>query len=114
MPAGVAGTSSLADTSWDSRFRFPGITGQVYAIAIIGSDVYVGGNFVSAGASGAKYIARWNGLNWSKVGLGVNSSVFALAVAGTDLFVGGAFTTAGTVTAHYVAKWDGSTWSAFG
>ena len=114
MPAGVAGTSSLADTSWDSRFRFPGITGQIYAVAIIGSDIYVGGNFVSAGASGAKYIARWNGHNWSKVGLGVNSSVFALAVAGTDLFVGGAFTTAGTVTAHYVAKWDGSTWSAFG
>jgi len=93
-----------------------GVTGgAVFAIAISGSNVYVGGSFNTAGDSSANYIAKWDGTTWSTLGLGMNGFVTALAVAGNgDLYAGGNFTTAGGVSANRVARWDGSTWSPVG
>ena len=94
-----------------------GITGNVYAIAVIGSDYYFAGNFKSVKGSilDANYIAKWNATDgWTSLGLGLNNQVNALAVIGTDLCVGGHFTTAGGTTANYIAKWNGSSWSALG
>ncbi len=113
-PAETAASTSSADSSWDGRFGFPGVTGNVNAIAVIGSDVYIGGGFISAGRSGARYIAKWNGTEWSTLGSGVNSFVYALAVIGTNLYAAGPFTTAGGVSASHIAKWDGHAWSALG
>ncbi len=110
-----------------------GYTGnQVNAIAVIGTDVYVGGHFTNISNHGVNipegdYIAKWDGANWSALGsngAGNGSfflDVYALAVIGTDLYVGGRFTNVnnnGTSlpTADYVAKWDTLTnaWSALG
>jgi hypothetical protein len=93
-----------------------GMNDSVNAIAISGTDVYVGGSFTQAGGNAASYIAKWNGSTWSALGSGVNSSVYALTVSGTDVYVGGAFTNAGGSTANRIAKWSGSTstWSALG
>jgi hypothetical protein len=87
---------------------------EVFALAVSGNDLYVAGNFTTAGGTQATNIAKWDGSSWSALGPGVSSSVHALAVLGSDLYVGGNFTNAGGVTANYVAKWNGSNWSALG
>ena len=105
---------------------------QVSAIAVIGTDVYVGGRFTDVSNHGlnipeADYVAKWDGANWSALGGNGNGNgslighVFALAVSGTDLYVGGQFTNVNNngvslPAADYVAKWDTVTenWSELG
>jgi len=98
----------------------PPIPGSVDAIAISGSDVYVGGSFDQARTSAsiktpASRIARWNGSSWSALGDAANvnnngvhylvqndndtftdfAAVDALVFNGNgDLYVGGKFTRA--------------------
>jgi hypothetical protein len=86
----------------------------VSALAVSGSDLYVGGAFTTAGTNRAMNVAKWDGSAWSALGSGVGGTVRALAVSGTNLYAGGEFTTAGGSSAQYVAKWDGSAWSALG
>ncbi len=86
----------------------------VKVLAASGSNVYVGGTFITARTM-ATNIARWDGNAWSALGSGMGGaypSVAALAVSGSDLYAGGSFTTAGSVEANYIAKWDGNAWSA--
>jgi hypothetical protein len=98
------------------------LNGEVYAIAISGTDVYVGGRFTNAGGvTGASYLARWDGVQWHAVGGanaisgGFSTIVTAIAISGTDVYVGGDFTNAGGVTgANYIARWDGAQWHAVG
>jgi len=87
---------------------------EVYALAVAGKDLYVGGRFTNAGSILANGIAKWNGSSWSALGSGVNDAVFALAVSGGELYAGGEFTTAGGVLANNIAKWNGSNWIALG
>jgi len=91
-----------------------GADSYVYAIAVSGSDVYVGGSFTTAGGNPANYIALWNGSAWSALGTGVNNNVYAITVNGSNVYVGGGFTTAGDSSVNYIAKWNGSVWSALG
>ncbi|MDD2921204.1 MAG: hypothetical protein PHQ36_02865, partial [Anaerolineales bacterium] len=102
--------------------------GGVNAIAVSGTDVYVGGYFTdAAGLPAADRIAKWDGANWSALGNngapgnGSISSgyVNAIAVSGANVYVGGNFydvnnNGAALPTADYVAKWDGTNWSALG
>jgi hypothetical protein len=86
--------------------------GSVAALAVSGTNLFVGGTFNAAGGVSANCVAEWNGSSWSALGPGVGYSVKALAVSGTNLFAGGTFTTAGGISANYIAEWDGSSWSA--
>lgn len=98
------------------RTVFPAMDGRVFALAVRGTDLYVGGDFTMAGDVEVNGLARWDGSNWHAVGGGVASgrSVNALAVVGENLYVGGDFTTAGGVTVNGIARWDGSNWHALG
>ena len=89
---------------------------SVKALAIDGKNVYVGGDFTTAGGATANNVAKWDGANWTPLGNGTSGAVSALAIAGTNIYAGGAFTTANgaTTTVNNVAKWDGATWSALG
>jgi len=81
-----------------------------------GDDIFIGGNFSSAGGSSANNIAWYNKREgWKNIGSGTNGGVFALAI-GADgrLYAGGTFTVIGGVAAQNIAVWDGSTWSALG
>jgi hypothetical protein len=88
----------------------------VFALAVSGSDVYVGGSFANPDGSAATNIAKWNGSSWSALGLGMETYnyVRALAVSGSDLYVGGFFGKAGGIPAVCIAKWNGSNWSPLG
>ncbi len=81
-----------------------GVDGQVHAIAVVGADVYAGGEFttVAGGTVQAAGLARWDGTAWSSVAGGVSSSqawapvgVRALASDGTSLYVAGVFESVG-------------------
>ncbi|MEJ7693430.1 SdrD B-like domain-containing protein [Daejeonella sp.] len=94
-----------------------GVNGKLYAIAHIGTDIYVGGEFTMAGGVPANNIAKWNGSTWSALGQGLTgifSKVNAILAVGTDLYVGGTFSLAGGVSANCIAKWDGYNWTALG
>jgi hypothetical protein len=115
--------SSAATGPWSAVGSGGAINNLVAAVAVSGSNLYVGGVFTNAaGIEAADYVARWNGNAWSA--LGSNGSgdgalgfgwVDALAVSGSDLYVGGGFTNAaGIETADYVARWSGGAWSALG
>src|SRR2546430_1647507 len=99
--------------AWDDRFSFPGVEGEVYAIAVSGGDVYVGGAFSSAGGIPGHNIARWDGQNWFALGPGVDGPVYAIAVNGEEIWVGGKFASAGLQSVNNLATWDPKTrtWS---
>jgi hypothetical protein len=78
----------------------------VYALAVSGSHLYVGGNFTTGGGSPANYIAQWDGSSWTALGSGANNQVVALAVSGSDLYAGGYFGTAGGKVSPYIARFS--------
>ncbi len=79
-----------------------------------GNVLYVAGNFTNAGGVSAKGVAKWDGTNWSALGLGVDASSRGIAMIGQNLYVGGSFTNAGGVFSPRIAKWDGNAWSSIG
>src|SRR5205807_2215403 len=93
---------------------FGELIGQVKALAVSGTNLYAGGDFMTAGDSEADFIAKWDGSAWSALGSGLDGEVRALVVSGTDLYVGGYFATAGGSAASNIAKWNGNAWSALG
>lgn len=92
---------------------------SVNALAVVGTDLYVGGRFLSAGSLSVGHIARWDGTQWRSLGTGGNPGValdgvvYALASSGNSLFVGGNFLSAGGTLANNVARWDGA-WHSLG
>ena len=53
--------SGNPDDSWDNRFFFPpGVDGEVYALAVSGTDLYVGGWFTTAGGKPSSNFAIWH------------------------------------------------------
>jgi len=86
----------------------------VSALAVIKDELYVGGEFSTAGGLEVNNIAKWDGVNWSALGAGMNFFVEELTVIGSDLYACGRFTSAGGLEVNRIAKWDGEHWSALG
>jgi hypothetical protein len=109
-------TNPLESVDWSGLFdgSYNGTNSTVYAIAVSGSNVYVGGSFQTAGGKSANNIAKWDGSTWSALGSGTSSTVFGLAVSGTDVYAVGSFNTVGGISARGIAKWNGSSWSSLG
>ena len=103
----------------------PGVDGEVFALAVIGDDIYVGGNFHFTAPTQSEpynicnYIARWNTINevWyplnyidhhNQGNLGLDGVVRALSTNGTLLFVGGDFTKiyGNSTLLNYIAIWN--------
>lgn len=80
-----------------------------------GTDIYVGGDFTTAGGVSAPDIAVWNGSAFAALGSSVNGDVRNVITAPNgDIYATGDFTTAGGVTVNYIARWNGTQWSALG
>ncbi|MEM1081787.1 MAG: choice-of-anchor D domain-containing protein, partial [Pseudomonadota bacterium] len=120
----VFDTTATGDAGWTSLGS--GVNGVVRALAVIGTDLYVGGFFSQAGGSAASNVAVYDttatgDAGWSNLGSGAvgNTGVLAMAVIGTDLYVAGPFTQAGGNVARRVAVYDttltgDAAWSALG
>ena len=78
-----------------------------------GGALYVGGHFTHAGGTRVDGIARWNGVDWSPVGGGLQGGVWSLAVFddgnGPALYAGGFIG-----PYNHIAVWDGRAWSVVG
>lgn len=110
------------DPRWQGLFNDPGLDGQVFAIVRNGPDLYVGGNFQSAGGVPARCVARFDGERWHPLGPGLTVDhwfykdpvVHALAIYNGELYAGGVFTRAGNDTVNFIARWDGQAWHDVG
>jgi len=103
---------------WSTDFGLPGVLGSqpsVDAFEVFddgtGEALYVGGLFSTAGGVGGPNIARWRGLVWTPVGVGLAGRVRAMFVhndgTGPALYAGGEFFGG-------VLRWDGISWKTVG
>jgi hypothetical protein len=84
-----------------------------------GPALYAAGRFKVAGGAPVKYVAKWDGSRWTRLGGGGPSEpVAALAVfddgSGPALYAGGEFALLGGIPAGHIARWDGTSWSTVG
>ncbi|MEJ5261861.1 MAG: T9SS type A sorting domain-containing protein [Ignavibacterium sp.] len=96
---------------------------SVSSIAVLGDNVFVGGNFTKAGVVDANYVARYNLSTdtWSSLGTGISNGaaipkIFSIVLAGNNLIVGGQFNQAGSVQVNNIARYDlaTETWHSLG
>jgi hypothetical protein len=121
---GSACISKWNGTVWESLGS--GANSYVLAIAIHGTDVYIGGAFSAVSnidnpnVEFTYGIAKWNGSTWQSLGGGTNGTVRALALSGSNLYVAGLFTVALNLNGipvpftNGVAKWNGTSWESLG
>ena len=110
--------AAASNAGW-SGFANNGLNGSVTALALMGSDLYVGGGSFNATDDGAvtnlNRIAKYSNNAWVPLANnGLDGPVLALAVMGSDLYVGGHFnrTDDGAVTnLNNIAKYSGGAWS---
>jgi hypothetical protein len=76
--------------------------------------LYAGGSFTNAGGKNLRFLAQWNGNEWSSVGEPLDGPVQAITVGKDGIYVGGWFLKAGEKTVNRVAKWNGDTWTPLG
>jgi len=93
-----------------------GLSSNVTCMAVIGTNLFVAGNFTNAGGVTASKIAMWNGNSWANLGSGLVGSgvINSLAAIGGNLYAGGTFTNMGGNAVNHIAKWDGTNWTALG
>lgn len=89
-------------------------------LALPNGDLIAGGNFQTAGGASANSVARWDGVAWSPLGLGLSGGSFIfetgvtslVRMANGDLVAGGSFPFIDGVIANgTVARWNGSSWT---
>ncbi len=88
---------------------------KVLALAAYGADLFVGGNFLSAGNSTVNFVAKLDTETdiWSDLDGGVKwyndryTKVMALTVDETGVYIGGDFDKAGGLSATGFARWTG-------
>lgn len=112
--------ATFTDADWSGLRGPTGTNGRIAALAKDESgNLYVGGNFTSAGTINANHVAKWDGSSWSSLGSsgiggGTNQPVRALAVMSGEVYAGGEFTSTDSGAAIYVAKWNGTSWAPLG
>src|SRR5947208_780021 len=84
----AGGVSAICIAKWDGSSWSALGSGlrTLYALAVIGSDIYAGGDFTTRGGVSANYIARWDGSNWFSLNSttphnGMDYNVYALKVS---------------------------------
>jgi hypothetical protein len=110
--------------SWTS-YPSQGVTGVVRAALARGGDLYIGGDFTSAGGvPQTAFIAKWDGTKWNSIGLGgmlgmptttadrfFPGSVSALAFDSLGrLYAAGQFNHFGGINTNFIARWNGHVW----
>jgi hypothetical protein len=99
--------------NWNHNLGSPA---SVLALAVYNNELYAAGQFDSAGSVSINGIAKWDGSNWSLVGLGLPENgygyyVSSLAVYEGELYAAGYFDSIGGIAANGIAKWDGTSWA---
>jgi hypothetical protein len=81
-------------------------------------NLFVAGNFDTAGEVPVKNIAKWDGTSWSACATGImerNTGIVALAADDSgNIYAAGEFDISGGINKQNVVKWDGIAWSRLG
>lgn len=88
---------------------YPGVTGEVYTLAVVGEELYVGGNFTRAGEQPIRNLACFDLRTgrWRTVGeRSPDGPVTVLRRWGDSLWVGGGFYMVDTLFSPHLAIWD--------
>ena len=97
------GWSSLQDASTQQA----GTNNEIRSMTLNeDGNLYVGGNFGSAGGKSASRIAQWDGNTWSSLGEGTSGFVQSILITDDYLYAGGNFTIAGNQPVNRIARWD--------
>lgn len=123
MAGGAVGASNLARwninaTDWQPIEGVGGlddVTLQVHALASFGNDLFVGGAFVSAGPTQARYVGRFNTATntWSTLGSGAKwyndrfTEITSVAADANGVYVGGKFDQTGENKSFGFGRWAG-------
>ncbi len=116
-PSGYVGCNNIM--RFDGTYGWvmgTGLGSNVTAMAVIGTNLFVAGQFTNAGGVTASKIAMWNGGYWTNLGSGLVGSgvINGLATMGGNLYAGGTFTNMGGTPVNRIAKWNGTNWTALG
>lgn len=108
--------STLGTDATTGKLERMGVTLRCNAIAISGSDVYVGGFFkvILPQGKSTYHIAKWDGLKWSPLGDGLDHTCMTLAITGNDIYAGGQFKKSGNTDILHVGRWSNQKWSQVG
>ena len=113
-----------AATDWNPNPKRGSFGGQVYALAVSGSTVYSGGDFVSIGGQPRKNLAALDATSgtatdWNPDPTGgetlpnvVAGDIDEIALSGPTIYVAGLFTTIGGQPRHQLAALDTTTAAA--
>ena len=117
----TARAQSAGDQFWHTEFGANfSMDGQIYAVEVTPTSIYIGGSFLHVAGISAKHVARFDRVSatWSALDSGTDGEVHALKafnVAGEELlYAGGHFTKAGEDSAVGIAIFDGSHWNPMG
>lgn len=102
----LTGPTPNIPTDWN-----PNVGGSVYSLAVSGSNVYVGGNFVLIGSVARNYLALFNlssltpntPTSWDPNPNGIVRSIVATL---STIYVGGDFTAFGATSRNYLAEFN--------
>ncbi len=98
-------------TEWnnlqDANSNGIGTNNGIRSLAFDENDnIYVGGNFSTAGGNSALRIATWNGSNWGALGEGTSGFVESILVLPDYIYAGGNFDIAGSINANRIARFN--------
>lgn len=110
-------------SKWDSLdigIRQGTSAGIVNALLVKNNELYVAGNFTTAGNVPASSIAKWNGTTWSALSNDIirynksasAANITAMTLVGNDLYIAGKFDSIGTKPMWHLAKWNGVQWDS--
>ncbi|HEU5396759.1 MAG TPA: hypothetical protein VFV81_06305, partial [Verrucomicrobiae bacterium] len=110
---------------WDGAAWSPvgtGANGAVRCFLVVGSNLYVGGDFSQINGVAANRIAKWDGTTWSPLGSGIQGygagsglGIYKMALDNQGrLIAAGNMSQAGGVGVSHIAGWDGTNWFALG
>ena len=99
LGSGINGNSGIYD-------------GWVWSLKEYNNELYAGGNFEFAGGIPC-HISKWNGTNWSLVGVGISTYASNFTIFKSKLYVtGGGYSGGNFISSP--ANWDGTNWNQTG
>ena len=108
-------SSQTSIVRWDGSgyhdVGYPYSTDAIYAMVIHRGELFVAGDLKGTSANPQRFVARYDGVDWHRVGDGVDQIAYSLFSDGDSLYAG---TRAAAETSSCALKWDGTSWTSVG
>lgn len=101
------GIARYGAAGWDTLGQ--GVTPGAVTASPYNGNLYAAGTIAIAGTTPVENVAKWDGTNWSKVGLGdgLNAQVECSEVHNDTLYIGGSFTeTNNQIILNHIARFN--------